>query len=103
MDAKTLGLKIYTAETTGFLEKVTFEDIVEGLKRGRYKMTYIEKKTNNEIISMLIKRMIKITQDELKMVPDDVFRKIRQGREHTPPSKPTKKYGRSKYTKRTST
>ena len=61
-------------------------------------MTYIEKKTNNEIISMLIKRMIKITQDELKMVPDDFFRKIRQGREHTPPSKPTKKYGRSKYT-----
>ena len=82
---------------------MTYEDIVEGIKNGRYKIRYIEKKTANEIVSLLIKTMIKITQDELKMVPDDVFRKIRQGREHTPPSKPTKKYGRSKYTKRTST
>ena len=40
---------------------------------------------------MLVKKSIKISENELKVVTGDVFRKIRQGREHTPPSKPTKK------------
>ena len=34
---------------------------------------------------------MKITQDKFKIVPDDVFRKIRQGRDHEPPYKTTKK------------
>ena len=40
---------------------------------------------------MLVKKTIKISKNELKVVTDDVFRKIRQGREHTPPSKTAKK------------
>ena len=41
-------------------------------------------------MAMIVRRTVKITQEELKMVPDDVFRRIRQEREHTPPTKATK-------------
>ena len=40
---------------------------------------------------IIIKKNVKITENELKVVPDDVFREIIQGRKHTPPSKPIKK------------
>ena len=91
MDAKGLGVKIHVAETTSFPEKITFEEIVEGIKTGKYKITYVEKKTESDITAMLVKMRIRITQEELKIVPDDVFRKMRQRREHTLPSKPIKK------------
>ena len=51
----------------------------------------MEKRTISEVMAMIVRRTVKITHEELKMVPDDVFRKIRQGREHTPPTKATKK------------
>ena len=91
VEAADLGLKIHTAASNKFPEQVTYEEIVEGAKKGKYKITYTVKKTESEIIGMMVKKGIKITENELKVVPDDVFRKIRQGREHTPPSKPTKK------------
>ena len=58
---------------------------------GNIKLHTLLKKTESEIIGLLIKKNIKITEEELKVVPDDAFRKIRQGREYTPPSKPKKK------------
>ena len=90
-DAADLGLKIYAAAANAFPEQTTYEEIVEEAKKGKYKITYTVKKTESEIIGMLVKKSIKISENELKVVPDDVFRKIRQGREHTPPSKSTKK------------
>ena len=91
VEAADIGLKIYSAATNKFPEQITYEEIVEGAKKGKYKITYTVKKTESEIIGMLVKKTIKISENELKVVTDDVFRKIRQGREHTPPSKPTKK------------
>ena len=87
VEASTLGLKVFAAATNKFPENPTYEEIVEGAKSGKYKITYTVKKTESEIIGMIIKKTAKITEEELKVVPDDVFRKIRQGREHTPPSK----------------
>ena len=37
------------------------------------------------------KGKLRFEDDDLIIVSDDVFRKIRQGREHTPPSKVLKK------------
>ena len=91
VEARELGLKMYAAAGNTFPEQITYEEIVEGAKKGKYNITYTVKKTESEIIGMIVKKNIKITENELKVVPDDVFLKIRQGREHTPPSNPTKK------------
>ena len=75
-DAKTLGIKIYFSKTNSFTERVTFEEMVEVIKRGKYKLTYTEKRTESEVMAMIVRRTVKITQEELKTVLDDVFRKI---------------------------
>ena len=64
---------------------------MDGVKRGKYKITFTDKRTETEIISMMERGKLKIEDDDLMVVPDVVFRKIRQGREHTPPSKAIKK------------
>ena len=91
IEAKNLGLKIFASESFRFSKKVTYEEIVDGVKRGKYKITYTDKRTETEIITLMEKGKMKIEDDDLIVVADDVFRKIRQGREHTPPSKVTKK------------
>ena len=53
-EAKSLGLKIYAAESNRFPDPVTYEELVEGTKKGKYKITYTEKKTESEIISMIV-------------------------------------------------
>ena len=78
-------------ETNRALEKMQYEDIVEGLRKNKYKMTYAYKRTEQEIMGLLGKKKIKIHGDDLKTVPEDIFRKIRHGREQTPPSKHSKK------------
>ena len=45
IEAKSLRLKIYAAESNKFTLKMTYEEIIEGIKAGRYKMTYTEKKS----------------------------------------------------------
>ena len=52
-------------------------------------MTYSDKRT--ETMGLLDKRKIKISSEDLKVVLEDVFRKVRQGKEQTPPSKHPKK------------
>ena len=91
LDARSLGLKIYAGESNRFPEAVQYEDLVEGIKKNKYKMTYSDKRTETEIMGLLDKRKIKISSEDLKVVPEDVFRKVRQGKEQTPPSKHPKK------------
>ena len=91
IDAKNLGLKIYASESFRFPKKITYDEIVDGVKRGKYKITYTDKRSETEIIALMEKGKMKIDDDDLSVVPDDVFRKVRQGREQTPPSKVTKK------------
>ena len=43
IDAKKLGLKIYTSETNRFTKPTTYDDIIEGIKKGKHKITYTEK------------------------------------------------------------
>ena len=82
-----LGLKIYAAESTKFTQKMTYEDVLEGIRAGKYKMTYTEKRTESEIISLIENKKIRINEEAFNIVPDDVFRKIRHGKGQTPPSK----------------
>ena len=70
---------------------MSYDEIVDGVKRGKYKITYTDKRTETEINALMEKGKIRFDDDDLVVVPDDVFRKIRQGREQTPPSKVTKK------------
>ena len=91
LEAKNLGLRVYSCESYRFSKKSTHEEIVDGVKRGKYKITFTDKRTETEIISMMERGKLKIEDDDLMVVPDVVFRKIRQGREHTPPSKAIKK------------
>ena len=46
MDASSLRLKIYAAATNKFPEQMTYEEIVEGAKNGKYTV----KKSESEII-----------------------------------------------------
>ena len=40
---KTLGLRIYAAGSNKFFPKMTYEELLEGIRAGKYKMTYTEK------------------------------------------------------------
>ena len=39
-----MGIKIYVGESNRFPLKITYEEITERVKKGKYKMTYTEKK-----------------------------------------------------------
>ena len=90
IDSKKLGLKIYSSEINKFTKETTYEDILEGIKKGKHKITYTDKRSESEIISLTEKRKLKCEEDDL-MTVSEVFRKIRQGKELTPPSKIQKK------------
>ena len=64
---------------------------MEGIRKNKYKLIYSDKRTETEVMGLLDKKKIKISGDDLKIVPDDVFRKIRHRREQAPPSKHTQK------------
>ena len=51
-----MGLKVFSAAANSFPEQTTYEEIVEGAKSGKYKITYTTKKTESEIIGMIIKK-----------------------------------------------
>ena len=91
IEGKTLGLQIITAESRPFPKQVTYEMIMERIKAGDYKFTYTAKKTDQEILQMIEKKKVKIFEDDLKIISDESFRKVRGGKEPTPPSKQTKK------------
>ena len=46
-------------------------------------MRYAEKREESEIMTWIEKRKIKISDKDVKLVPDDVFRKIKQGKDKT--------------------
>ena len=87
-----MGLKIHDGESNGFPQKVSYEEIIEEVKIGRYKVAYTDKMTETEIWALLEKQKIELSNEDFKVVPDDIFRKIRQGKELTPPSKPKKQW-----------
>ena len=65
--------------------------ILEGIRNGNYKYKYTARKTDQEIINLIEKKKVKLFEDDLKVIPDDSFRKVRGGKEPTPPGKQTKK------------
>ena len=75
-----MGLKIFTSETNKYSKSVTYEEIIEGMRQGKYKMTYTDIRLEAEIIFLIEKRKIKIEEDDLLTVSDEVSRKIRQGK-----------------------
>ena len=90
-EAKFLGLKIYSSESYRFPKKSTYDEIVDGVKRGKCKITFTNKRSETEIITMMEKGELRFEDDDLIILSDDVLRKIQQGREHTPSSKVLKK------------
>ena len=45
-DAKTLRIKIYSSEANGFPEKLTFEEMVEGIKKRKIQTNLYGKENN---------------------------------------------------------
>ena len=60
IDAKKLGLKIYSSEMNRFTKPTTYDDIIEGVKKGKHKITYTDKRSEAEILSLIEKRKLKI-------------------------------------------
>ena len=60
IDAKALGLQIFTAESLPFPRQVTYEMLMEGIKAGNYKYIFSAKKTDQEILQMIEKKKVKI-------------------------------------------
>ena len=50
IEAKKMGLKIFTSETNKYSKSVTYEEIIEGMRQGKYKMTYTDIRLEAEII-----------------------------------------------------
>ena len=59
IEAKNLGLKVYSCESYRFPKKSTYEEIVDGVKRGKYKITFTDKRNETEIISMMERGKLK--------------------------------------------
>ena len=91
IEANNLGLKIHAFESYRLPKKTNYDEIVDEVKRGKYKITYTDKRAETEIFALIGKGKLRFEDDDLIIVPDDVFRKIRQGKELTPPSKVPKK------------
>ena len=84
LDASALGLVIYTQESNKYPQTVTLEHISSNIKTRKYKFTYNVKRPEAEIWHLIEKQRIRFTDADLKIVPDDMFRKIRQGQELSP-------------------
>ena len=55
-----LGLQIYAGAANRFPEHMLYEEIVEGAKNGKFKITYTVKKSQSEMIGTVIKKNIKL-------------------------------------------
>ena len=91
MDAKTLGLQIYAQESKPLPKQVSYESLMERIKNGNYKFTHSARKTEQEILHLIEKKNIKLFEDDLKIISNESFWKVRGGKEATPPSKQHKK------------
>ena len=91
IEAKTLGLHIYAAESRPFPKQITYEGLVEGIKTGCFKFIFSAKRTEQEILNLIEKKKVKIFEDDLQVISDETFRKVRGGKEPTPPGKLSKK------------
>lgn len=84
-----IGLQIHTSKSVGWPKStLTLKQITKNLREGKYKFTYKYNRIKEEdIMKMITKNCIEITQDCFSIVDDGTFRKIRQGliEEHTPP------------------
>ena len=89
--AVSYGIKIYAPESKKFPSKIKYEEITEGLKTKKYKLTYSVKKPETEIMDLIENLKIKFTETDLITVPDDVFKKIRTGQEQSPQQQQTVK------------
>ena len=67
MEAKTLRLEILVAESNPFPEDIKFENLMEGMKGGKYKYTYSAKGPERDILlSVLENKKMKPYEDDLK-------------------------------------
>ena len=93
IQAKDLGLTIYTSESTGWPKKsLTKTDLIEALEKKKYKLTYEDKSfTYFQIIQNIMDDNI-ILHKCWEIIDDDSFKKIRHGTsmERTPPSRTEK-------------
>ena len=91
ISAKLYGIKVYAPETKTFPKAIKYEDIIEGLKNKKYKVTFKVKKSETEIIELIEQQKVKFSEGDFTVVPDDVFKKIRQGQEQSPQQQQTTK------------
>ena len=68
-------MKIYATESIKFLREMTYEEIVNGIKVRKYKMTFTEKRSEGKITALIEKKRIKINNDDLNS-----FQTIRQAK-----------------------
>ena len=60
---------------------------MDGIKNGIYKFTYSARRSEQEILSIIERKKVKLFEDDLKVISEDSFRKIRGAKELTLPSK----------------
>ena len=52
---------------------------MEGIRKGTYKYTYTARKSDQETLQLVEKKKIKLFEDDLKIISDESYRKVRGG------------------------
>ena len=53
IEARDMGLKIYAGESHKFSQVVTYNEIVQGLRKKKYKTTFTDKRTETDIMALI--------------------------------------------------
>ena len=86
--AKELGITVYTSKSNPFPKIITYQILKENIKNETYKITFTANKTIEEVKQMIENDKMKFVDNDLKIVDDSTFRKIRTGKDdRSPPTK----------------
>ena len=74
-EAKSLGLIVYTPESRGHAQSITYDEILEGIKTGKFKYTHSTQRPDLEILEMLARRRIKFSDEDVKQFQTNILKK----------------------------
>ena len=90
VSAETFGLSLISKESVGWPDEkeIDTEELVKGLRKKKYKLTYTDKDiTEEDLIRWIEGKMLYIPETCLTIAEDSIFGKIREGlqEERSPP------------------
>lgn len=89
-DTTELKMKIFYTSRFPLLPKTNIQDLLDGIKKGKYKYEYEHEIPERDLEVLLYQARIKIKFEHCNQISTEVFNKIRNGKCRSPPPKAAK-------------